>query len=165
MVGMEDGVLPHIRSFDDAGQMEEERRLCYVGITRAERRLYLVRAFRRSLMGASGLSKPSRFLKDIPRALTSDASLESQATDINAALHAWNRPAAADKPKTAGKAAKPAATAAIDFKDGDKVRHAQFGEGIVVSLKAVKDDYEAVVVFDGGVRKLLLSFARLEKIG
>lgn len=161
MVGMEDGVLPHIRSFDDAGQMEEERRLCYVGITRAERRLYLVRAFRRSLMGSSGLSKPSRFLKDIPRALTHDGSVESQATDINAALHSWNRPAA-DKPKAADKPAKPAV---IDFKDGDKVRHAQFGEGIVVSLKAVKDDHEAVVAFDDGVRKLLVSFARLEKVG
>ena len=66
IVGMEDGILPHIRSFDDAGQMEEERRLCYVGITRAKQKLYLTRAFRRSFMGSNNANKPSRFLSDIP---------------------------------------------------------------------------------------------------
>ncbi|OGO51531.1 MAG: hypothetical protein A2148_01235, partial [Chloroflexi bacterium RBG_16_68_14] len=66
IVGMEEGVLPHMRSFDDPAQLEEERRLCYVGITRAKERLYLVRAFRRHLMGASLHNPPSRFLKDLP---------------------------------------------------------------------------------------------------
>ncbi|MFC1931821.1 3'-5' exonuclease [Chloroflexota bacterium] len=62
-----------MRSFDDPGQMEEERRLCYVGITRAKQRVYLVRAFRRSLMGSSKINKPSRFLQDIPPRLISVA--------------------------------------------------------------------------------------------
>ncbi|MDO8567102.1 MAG: UvrD-helicase domain-containing protein, partial [Dehalococcoidales bacterium] len=75
IVGMEDGILPHIRSFDDPGQMEEERRLCYVGITRAKERIYLVRAFRRSLMGSSTANRPSRFLKDIPAQLVAGGSL------------------------------------------------------------------------------------------
>ncbi|MBI4498657.1 MAG: UvrD-helicase domain-containing protein, partial [Chloroflexi bacterium] len=66
IVGMEDGLFPHLRSLDDPNQMEEERRLCYVGITRAKERLYLVRAFRRNLMGNSVPNPPSRFLKDIP---------------------------------------------------------------------------------------------------
>ena len=64
IVGMEEGLLPHFRSFDDPSQMEEERRLCYVGITRAKQKIYLVRAFRRSLIGRSQVSAPSRFLGD-----------------------------------------------------------------------------------------------------
>ncbi|MDE2899939.1 MAG: UvrD-helicase domain-containing protein, partial [Chloroflexota bacterium] len=69
IVGMEEGMLPHIRSFDDPGEMEEERRLCYVGMTRAKDRLYLTRAFRRRIMGNSLPGIPSRFLNDIPRDL------------------------------------------------------------------------------------------------
>ena len=69
MVGAEEGLLPHFRSFDDPFQMEEERRLCYVGITRAKRKIYLVHAFRRNLMGRSTVNKASRFLQDIPKNL------------------------------------------------------------------------------------------------
>ncbi len=155
MVGMEDGILPHIRSFDDAGQMQEERRLCYVGITRAEKHLYLVRAFHRSLAGQVGIGKPSRFLDDIPARLTQSgtraAAVETQA---QRALYNWNRPQpAASGPSTPG----------APLKDGQHVHHAQFGEGVVVASKAVGDDFELVVAFNGGVKKLLASFARLEK--
>jgi len=69
LVGMEEGICPHARSLDDPEQMEEERRLCYVGLTRAKRRLYLVRAFRRTLFGSAEVRDPSRFLADIPRKL------------------------------------------------------------------------------------------------
>ena len=79
MTAMEEGVLPHIRSFDDPAQMEEERRLCYVGMTRAKERLYLLRAFRRYSMGMSQHNPPSRFLKDIPPELI-DAALRRRAT-------------------------------------------------------------------------------------
>ena len=71
MVGMEDGLLPHSRSLDDPASLEEERRLCYVGMTRAKERLYLVRAFRRGFRGGSGPNMPSRFLLDIPQELVS----------------------------------------------------------------------------------------------
>ncbi len=95
IVGMEDGILPHIRSFDDPAQMEEERRLCYVGITRAEQRVYLLHAFRRSLMGRSTVNSPSRFLDDIPRRLISGGGLwgggESQ---VATAVYSWNRASA-----------------------------------------------------------------------
>ena len=67
IVGMEDGLLPHFRSLDDPTQMEEERRLCYVGVTRAKKKLYLARAFRRTLMGRSMVTEPSRFLNEIPK--------------------------------------------------------------------------------------------------
>ena len=79
MVGMEDGLLPHSRSVDDPASLEEERRLCYVGMTRAKERLYLMRAFRRGFRGGSGPNLPSRFLLDIPRELIADEKAEPEA--------------------------------------------------------------------------------------
>ena len=153
IVGMEEGVLPHIRSFDDPGQMEEERRLCYVGVTRAKSRVYLVRAFRRSLMGGNTVNGPSRFLADIPSQLVSGVGLRrGEESQIAAGACSWDgAPASAfDLP---------------ELKVGDQVRHGRFGEGVVVSCQPVRDDSELVVAFRGvGVKKLLLSFARLEKV-
>ena len=153
IVGMEDGILPHFKSFDDPAQMEEERRLCYVGITRAKQRVYLVRAFRRSLMGSSTVNKPSRFLNDIPQHLVSGGGdwWQGEESQIAEAMYSWN------------KAPVPGATV-LELKAGDRVRHAQFGDGVVVNCQSVTDDTEVVVAFQGqGVKKLLLSFARLEK--
>ncbi|MFC2017510.1 ATP-dependent helicase [Chloroflexota bacterium] len=153
IVGMEDGILPHFRSFDDPTQMEEERRLCYVGITRAKQRVYLVRAFRRRLMGSSTVNKPSRFLEDIPRHLISGGDWwQGDESPVTTAVYSWN------------KAPEPTFTAP-ELRTGDHVRHTQFGDGVVVSCQPVKDDSEVVVAFRrGGVKKLLLSFARLEKV-
>jgi len=152
MVGMEDGILPHIRSFDDPAQMEEERRLCYVGVTRAEQRVYLVHAFRRSLRGMHTVNKPSRFLEDIPRHLVSGGGWwQGEERQIADAVYSWNK--------------IPPSVTDLELKAGDHVRHATFGEGVVVSSQPVKDDAEVVVVFDGvGIKKLLLSFAKLEKV-
>ena len=92
IVGMEDGILPHFKSIDDPEQLEEERRLCYVGITRAKKRVYLVRAFRRSLMGSSTPRQPSRFLKDIPPHLISSGGLrEGEESQIAEPVYSWNR--------------------------------------------------------------------------
>jgi len=145
--------LPHFKSFDDPEQMEEERRLCYVGVTRAKQRVYLVRAFRRSLMGSSTINQPSRFLRDIPPHLISGGSLwQGEDNQIAKAVYSWNKPPASN-PVT------------LEFKAGDHVHHAQFGDGVVVSCRTVKDDNEVVVAFYGaGVKRLLLSFARLEKV-
>jgi DNA helicase-2/ATP-dependent DNA helicase PcrA len=153
IVGMEDGILPHFRSFDDPAQMEEERRLSYVGITRAKQKAYLVRAFRRNLMGRSLVSPPSRFLNDIPQHLTASSGWwQGEESHVADAVYSWNKPAA------------PVATVP-ELKAGDHVRHTQFGEGVVVSSQSVKDDSEVVVAFTGqGVKKLLLSLARLEKV-
>ncbi len=153
IVGMEDGILPHIRSFDDPGQMEEERRLCYVGVTRAKQRVYLVRAFRRSLMGSSTINRPSRFLQDIPPHLISGGGLwQGEDSQIATAMYSWNKPL-------------PAKLEIPELSDGDHVHHAQFGDGVVVSCRPVQDDMEVVVVFDGaGIKRLLLSFAKLEKV-
>ncbi len=152
IVGTEDGILPHIRSFDSPEQMEEERRLCYVGITRAKKMVYLVHAFRRSLIGSIMVNKPSRFLEDIPRHLVSSPGWwEGEDRQVTEAVYSWNKPASLS-------------LATLELKAGDHIRHPQFGEGVVVSCKEVKDDSEVVVAFIGmGVKKLLLSFANLEK--
>ncbi|MFH1381976.1 MAG: UvrD-helicase domain-containing protein [Chloroflexota bacterium] len=154
IVGMEDGLLPHIRSMDDPTQMEEERRLCYVGITRAKQKIYLVRAFRRSLMGRSMVSPPSRFLNDIPSQLVAPSGWQGEETRLADAVYAWNRPTA-----------PMSMTVLAELKAGDHVRHTQFGEGVVVNAQKVKEDNEVTVAFKGqGIKKLLMSFARLEKI-
>ncbi len=153
IVGVEDGILPHFKSFDDPTQIEEERRLCYVGVTRAKQKVYLVRAFRRSLMGSSAVNRPSRFLNDIPQHLISGGGLwQGEETQIAATMYSWNK-APAPSLETP------------ELKAGDHVHHAQFGDGVVVSCQPVKDDEEVAVVFNGaGVKKLLLSFAKLEKV-
>ncbi|MFC1908130.1 ATP-dependent helicase [Chloroflexota bacterium] len=152
IVGMEDGILPHFKSFDDLGQMEEERRLCYVGITRAKQKVYLVRAFRRSFRGSSTVNKPSRFLEDIPQHLVSGAGLwQGENSQVTASVYSWNKTSAPRviTPK---------------LKTGDHVHHTQFGDGVVVSCQPIKDDTEVVVAFRGmGVKKLSLNFANLEK--
>ena len=151
MVGMEEGLLPHIRSMDDPAEMEEERRLCYVGMTRAKDRLYLVRAFRRTVMGSSTLSLPSRFLRDIPPELVATPRDDGRER-VQASMHAL----------TAG--AKPVAPASPPFKSGERVRHPTFGDGMVVSCTPSSGDYEMAIAFaNGGVKRLLHSLARLEK--
>ena len=154
IVGMEEGLLPHIRSMDNAEELEEERRLCYVGMTRSKERLYLLRAFRRGFTGSMvGPSSPSRFLKEIPEHLIASAK---PATVKPAAWNTW-APAA---PSTEPVPAPPS------FKSGDKVRHGTFGQGMVVSCVASGLDHELTVAFaePAGVKRLLLSFARLEKL-
>ena len=153
IIGMEEGILPHFKSLDDPAQMEEERRLCYVGITRAKQRVYLVRAFHRSLMGRSVVNQPSRFLDDIPSHLVSGGGRWlGEDSQIVPTIYSWNK-ASVPGPATP------------ELKDGDHVRHSQFGDGVVVSCQPVADDIEVVVAFNGGgIKKLLLSFAGLEKI-
>ena len=155
IVGAEEGLLPHFRSFDDPLQMEEERRLCYVGITRAKRKLYLVHAFRRNLMGRSTVNNPSRFLQDIPKNLVAGGNFwEATQSQMDS-----------DITSEQGENTLPPTPSPVDLKTGDRVRHLQFGEGIVVSITPRRSDNEVVVAFEGvGVKKLLLSFAKLEKI-
>jgi len=149
IVGMEEGVLPHFKSLPDPEQMEEERRLCYVGITRAKEKVYLVYALRRSLMGSSAHNPPSRFLKDIPPDLMTAPGMRSADT-------------ARKQPEVVV-----AAPSAPPLKAGERVCHAMFGEGIVVSCTASGGDHEVTVAFkgDAGVKKLLFSLAPLQKVG
>ena len=135
-------VLPHSRSFDDPAQMEEERRLCYVGMTRSETRLYLVNAIHRRLFGGMNANPPSRYLRDIPPHLM-------ESTDPIEGM---------EKPLVTS-------TGLLVLKVGDRIRHDNFGEGIVVNCSRNRDDHEVVVDFENiGVKRLLLSLAPLEKI-
>jgi len=160
MVGMEEGMLPHMRSFDDPASMEEERRLCYVGMTRAKERLYLTRAFRRRVNGSTLPGIPSRFLNDIPRKLLASPTEEAKpkATKGSGRVDGMN---GHDTPDGESGTPQPP-----PFQAGDKVSHGKFGDGIVVSCKAVNDDYEVAVAFvDGGVKRLLQSLAKLQPAG
>ncbi len=149
IVGMEEGVLPHFKSLPDPEQMEEERRLCYVGITRAKEKVYLVYTLRRSLMGSSAHNPPSRFLKDIPSHLLTSPTLQT-----TEGAKRYMAPAVSPLPS------KPA------LKAGEHVSHAMFGEGIVVNCVASGDDHEVTIAFKGeaGIKKLLLSLAPLQKL-
>jgi DNA helicase-2/ATP-dependent DNA helicase PcrA len=170
IVGMEEGLLPHIRSFEDPSQMEEERRLAYVGVTRAKDRLYLVRAFRRALMGQGSHNPPSRFLKDLPPELVHQAQQGVEGAYARQ-RPSWNTQRRSDVEPTRVRvgAPEPQTRASIaSFSAGDHVRHAKFGEGIVINaaMTANGADQEVTVAFkgEGGVKKLLLSFAPLEKL-
>jgi DNA helicase-2/ATP-dependent DNA helicase PcrA len=177
IIGMEEGILPHIRSMDEAGEMEEERRLCYVGVTRAKERLYLTRAFRRGFRGGSEPNIPSRFLSDIPKNLIDSARLAPPG-DLRSS--GWVSDDAHPAPlirlspgvvggsvvKTAGQGVMGDSEPGVLLTTGDKVRHAIFGEGIVTSSKPSWGDLEVTVAFKEGhgVKRLLLGFAPLEKI-
>jgi DNA helicase-2/ATP-dependent DNA helicase PcrA len=142
IVGLEEGILPHNRSMETEAELEEERRLFYVGVTRAERRLFLLHTFRRPLFGRRDeLSEPSRFLGDIPAELLGGAK-GTQRTESPSVV------------ETVG-----------GFRVGDRVSHPQFGEGMVLSSKMLGDDEEVTVIFDAvGAKRCLVSFAEMRKI-
>jgi DNA helicase-2/ATP-dependent DNA helicase PcrA len=146
LTGLEDGVFPHMRSLGDPKELEEERRICYVGITRAEERLYLTRAWTRSLWGQTNYNGASRFLSEIPEGLTTTA----KRTRRSRTLESRN----------------PVATVSdADIASGDRVRHSHWGEGVVNEIVGVGDRAEAVVDFEqNGSKRLLLAWAPLEKV-
>ena len=171
--GVEEGVLPHSRSYDDPSQMEEERRLCYVGITRAKERLYLTRAQRRSLMGGSSANPLSRFINDIPVDLTTTRErldrVEREAWPPPVRQRLTPFPAGLDPGLQNGRQEereRPVLAAPTRYHTGGRVRHAKFGEGTIVSLRDTGEDKELTVAFTGGhgVKRLLLSYAPLEPL-
>ncbi len=173
MVGMEEGLLPHSRSLDDEDQLEEERRLCYVGMTRAEKLLYLTRAFRRSIFGATRAGDGSRFLRDIPAELITSGSGPTNGS-AGGTSRSFGKPGESkgpswntwQAPTPVINRAKPE-SARPTLSVGDSVRHNAFGEGVVTRVDVTASDTEVTIEFEGGVgqKRLLLSFAPLEKIG
>jgi DNA helicase-2/ATP-dependent DNA helicase PcrA len=145
IAGMEEGVFPHMRSLGDPQQLEEERRLAYVGITRTQRRLFLTHATTRNLFGATNYNSPSRFLGEIPDGLMAEAAKRARRPD---------REATQPRPTLGGS----------DVTHGDRIRHRQWGLGTVVSVDGDGDRAEAIVRFDeAGEKRLLLAWAPLER--
>ena len=165
MPGMEEGLLPHSLSLDNPAEMEEERRVCYVGMTRARERLYLTHARRRMRQGRYQGAIASRFLDDLPPEETARARPARR-----------DRPAESARERRAAYAARQAegwnavsgddSGADVDeprYSPGDRVRHAHFGVGTVISCELTRGDQRVTVAFEGqGVKKLLLSLAPLE---
>ena len=150
IIGLDDGVLPHQRSFDDPEAMAEERRLFYVGITRAQDQLILLRAFRRRQAGVSSLSEPSRFLEDLPPDLVDGILVAHQTWD----QASYQRQTRWDKELTQPIEAR--------YQAGMRVHHPTFGEGIVTATEIDLDDEVVTVAFEGGeTRHLVASLAGL----
>ncbi len=165
LVGMEDGIFPHLRSLGDPVELEEERRLCYVGITRAQRHLAVSHAWSRVLFGSPSSNIPSRFLNEIPAELVTDV-LSSDAGVGSPGRSLFGRGAAPGPGSPSGRA-RPAASSGAEHLGlvaGDRVVHGTWGEGTVTETGGEGDDAEAVVVFGTvGRKKLLLRMAPLKR--
>lgn len=168
LAGMEEGVFPHSRSLYSDTELEEERRLCYVGMTRAREELHLSHAHRRSLYGMPNFNARSRFIDDIPPDIL-DVRGDSGYGNYNS----FERPARTVTPTRTGgylisEPPKPQATfaAKAPFQVGDRVKHAKFGVGVVIACNPIKDDFEVTVAFPGvtGIKKLVQKLAKLEKV-
>ena len=178
LLGLEDGVFPHVRSLGDPIELEEERRLAYVGITRARQRLVLTHAWSRNLWGSSQYNPPSRFLEEIPEHLVEQVEGGRRASSGGAwgdyrRIDADRRSmpsSSAEIPKGSGALSTPQGPSRsgaddIDLQVGDDVRHATFGEGVIIALQGAGDKAEARVNFRGkGEKQLLLAWAPLEKL-
>ena len=159
LTGLEDGVFPHQRSLGDSAELEEERRLAYVGITRARFRLYLSRAVLRSSWGAPSYNPPSRFLEEIPAELLDWRRIEVRSEPAQAAVA---RSLAVAGRRAAGPGLRPVISVSV----GDRVNHDTFGLGVVTATAGSADHAEATIDFGAevGSKRLLLRYAPVEKL-
>jgi DNA helicase-2/ATP-dependent DNA helicase PcrA len=181
MIGLEEGVFPHLRALGEPEELEEERRLAYVGITRARRRLYLSHAWCRTLFGSTMYNPPSRFLDEIPKELTRLVEAGRSADRlrrtghsardriVDAALRSgrsWstNGGGGGGGERRIGRRPAPSRPAPPSVSVGDDVVHGKWGEGVVLQVEGQGDDAEVVVRFPSvGEKRLLLAWAPLKK--
>jgi DNA helicase-2/ATP-dependent DNA helicase PcrA len=169
LTGMEDGIFPHLRSLGDPEALEEERRLCYVGITRARERLYLCHAWSRQLFGATDYYPPSRFLAEIPEELVQAQGQQRRRGRGGIGEHRERVVSAAVAASSAGSMSSTPSGArgaeAAGLRIGDDVAHEKFGEGVILDVHGQGDKAEVVVRFrDAGEKRLLLAWAPLTKL-
>jgi len=149
LAGMEDGLFPHQRSSADLASLEEERRLCYVGATRAMRQLYLTYAEQRRLYGVDQYGQPSRFIGELPPDLIEEVRPRLQVSRPAFIKHSRNLEEAPTH----------------DMRMGSRVRHAKFGDGVVLNFEGSGPQGRIQVNFEGhGTKWLMLSYANLELV-
>ena len=177
LTGMEEGLFPSMMAMsEDSDALEEERRLCYVGITRAEKELMLTAARQRMIKGESRYERPSRFLEEIPEEFIEREQQENSMytrrrvqTDLEDSDLPWNRRPSGislfGKKPEFGQTFTVQKAGSLDYEAGDRVRHVRFGEGTVKSIVDGGKDFEVTVEFDSmGIRKMFASFAKLQKL-
>ena len=148
LCGLEEGLFPHQRSIEDADGLEEERRLCYVGLTRAQRKLYLTHAEQRRLHGQNRFTSPSRFIREIPPNL-----LEETGQRISVTRPVYRRDPYRERDRQA----------AAPMRLGQRVRHGKFGDGVVLDWEGSGSHARVQVNFEtAGTKWLVLAYARLE---
>lgn len=174
MIGMEERLFPHVRSLDDLNGMEEERRLCYVGMTRARERLYLLHARRRHLFGQEQANLPSRFLRDIPPELLEQENGAGESGHDHRPERSSG--GVVSRPAAHNLAAVSSSLAEVEVVPepsdeyggvfvGMRVRHAKFGTGTIRKIEGQGDDQKLVVWFTAvGPKKLMARFAGLERV-
>ncbi len=169
LAGMEDGLFPSYMTItsDDPEEVEEERRLCYVGITRAEEELTLTCARRRMIRGETQYNKMSRFLKEIPVELLSTGALFDKETEapVRKSAYTQAKKTFQSSPFAGTKSFGSLSKDGPEYAEGDRVRHMKFGEGTVQHIVSGGRDYEVTVDFDSaGVKKMFAMFAKLQKL-
>lgn len=169
VIGMDDGIFPSARSFDSEDDMEEERRLAYVAITRAKKHLYLTNARQRMLFGQTQHNVTSRFMKEIgselvekhDNAAAMKQQLEAEDKSVTEVRSATLQQQLARSKKTAGGAPKET----VAYTAGEKVSHSIFGEGVIVSVKPMANDSMLEIAFDKvGTKKIMANYAKLKKL-
>ncbi len=154
ITGLEEGLLPHSRSLEDPEGLEEERRLFYVGMTRAKDRLYLLYTFRRTRYGMDDVNAPSRFLRDLPEHVIADRNTAQQ-----------RRQSAVERETRWDVRESKSVPTGPRYRVGERVRHKMFGEGIIIETRENHGDQEITVAFEEvGVKHLLASLAPLERL-
>lgn len=162
LVGMEDGVFPGMRSIGDSEEIEEERRLCYVGITRAKKQLFMTRAKSRTLYGATKFNPVSRFVEEIPAELLEIT--EDKPSPVFQAVHPGRTVPGFDTSSYLKKETAPEKQAAADFQPGDRIKHRKFGLGTVLSAQSIGADTLVIAKFAVGEKKLMAAYAPIEKV-
>jgi DNA helicase-2/ATP-dependent DNA helicase PcrA len=176
MVGMEEGVFPGYRSISDENELEEERRLCYVGMTRAMEKLYLVNTHSRTLFGNTSYNKESRFIDEIPPELIDNLSENAYVDDYYGRKANSYYSRGVEKTRTNSFAPAKGfgiriensikkSVAEFDFKEGDRVIHKKFGVGTISSIEKEGDDYKLEIQFKNfGMKRLMAAYASLVKL-
>ena len=155
MMGLEEGLFPHTRSFESPEEMDEERRLMYVGMTRARKKLFLSHALQRSLYGNEQWNLPSRFLEDIPAELV-EKKQEKKSLSPSSSLHFTDKPQGFIPVQMESDPANP-------YKIGRKVKHAIFGMGTIKECEGSSEDRKITILFqDGQVKRLVAKFCNLQ---